>query len=140
MEISRVKNNSPVNSNNKKIETRKDFSQSFNFARQNKNEQELKEMLKDIKKKGSRLVITKTYGDVKIYKNMIKKYLEAVLEQMYRVKKDMSFWQTQYFITVEIIDKKLEELANMLLVQEKDNLDIASTIDEITGFVVDIYK
>src|SRR3712207_4709274 len=97
-------------------------------------------MLEDIKKKGNRLVITKCYADVAAYKRMIKEYLESVLSYMYGVKKDISFWQTQYFITVDTIDEKLEELTEMLLSQEKDNLSIASTIDDITGLMVDIYR
>ncbi|CBZ02375.1 conserved protein [Clostridium botulinum H04402 065] len=71
---------------------------------------------------------------------MIKEYLKSVLEYMYSVKKDISFWQTQYFITVETVDEKLQELTEMLLSAEKENLDIAKTIDDITGLVVDIYK
>ncbi|RHW54478.1 DUF327 family protein, partial [Clostridium botulinum] len=84
--------------------------------------------------------ITKCYADVKAYKRMIKEYLKSVLEYMYSVKKDISFWQTQYFITVETVDEKLQELTEMLLSAEKENLDIAKTIDDITGLVVDIYK
>ncbi|WP_045517481.1 YaaR family protein, partial [Clostridium sporogenes] len=79
-------------------------------------------------------------ADVKAYKRMIKEYLKSVLEYMYSVKKDISFWQTQYFITVETVDEKLEELTEMLLSAEKENLDIAKTIDDITGLIVDIYK
>jgi len=59
---------------------------------------------------------------------------------MYSIKKDISFWQTQYFVTVETIDNKLEELTQMLLKEERENLDIASTIDEISGLIVDIYR
>ncbi|GAA0739453.1 YaaR family protein [Clostridium oceanicum] len=141
MEIKRVGNNSPIHSENiRTVDTKKDFSQSFNFARQQKSEQELKEMLDSIKKKGNRLVITKCYADVKAYKKMIKEYLQSVLEHMYKVKKDISFWQTQYFITIETIDEKLEELTQALLNSEKDNIDVAKTIDDITGLVVDIYK
>jgi uncharacterized protein YaaR (DUF327 family) len=77
---------------------------------------------------------------VRAYKNLIKEYLESVLKHMYEIKKDISFWQTQYFITVETIDLKLEELTQMLLSEEKENLDIANTIDEISGLIVDIYK
>jgi len=77
---------------------------------------------------------------VKAYKNLIREYLESVLKYMYEVKKDISFWQTQYFITVETVDMKLEELTQMLLSQEKENLDVAGTIDEISGLIVDIYK
>ena len=97
-------------------------------------------MLGDIKKKGNRLSVTKCYADVAAYKKIIKEYLKSVLGYMYNVKKDISFWQTQYFITVDTIDKKLEELTQMLLSGEKENLNIASSIDEITGLLVDIYK
>ncbi|WP_251862494.1 YaaR family protein [Clostridium sp. Marseille-Q2269] len=141
MEIKRVGSNSPIQSENKRsVENKRGFSQNFNFARQKKSEQELKNMLDSIKKKGNRLAITKCYADVRAYKRMIKEYLKSVLEYMYSVKKDISFWQTQYFITVETVDEKLEELTEMLISSEKENLDIARTIDDITGLIVDIYK
>lgn len=141
MEISRVGRSSPMKSEDKKnIGIKKDFSKSFNFARERKSEQQLKEMFGSIKKKGNRLAITKCYSDVRAYKNIIKEYLEAVLGHMYDIKKDISFWQTQYFITVETVDNKLNELTEMLLKEEKETLDIAGTIDEISGLIVDIYK
>jgi uncharacterized protein len=140
MEIKRIGTNSTVKSGSKKIENKKDFSQSFSFERERKSEEQLKHMLEDIKKKGARLTVTKCYADVKAYKNLIKEYLASVLNYMYGVKKDISFWQTQYFITVDTIDSKLDELTKVLLNNEKNNLDIAGTIDTITGLVVDLYK
>lgn len=140
MEISRVSRNSPVTSEKKQTAIKKDFSQSFSFAREQKSEQELKDMQDEIKKKGNRLAITKCYADVKAYKRMIQEYLSSVLEHMFSIKKDISFWQTQYFITVEVIDNRLEELTQMLLGEEKDKLNVAATIDEISGLIVDIYK
>jgi hypothetical protein len=38
------------------------------------------------------------------------------------------------------LDTKLEELTQLLLNGEKENLEIANTIDEISGLIVDIYK
>lgn len=140
MEISRVNRTTEIKSEKKIITGKKDFSQSFSFAHQRKSEQQLKEMLEDIKKKGNRLAITKCYADVASYKRRIKEYLESILNYMYGVKKDISFWQTQYFITVETVDSKLEELTQMLLSDERENLNVASTIDEISGLIVDIYK
>lgn len=141
MEISRVKTNTPITSEDKKsVSSKKEFSQSFSFARDRKNEEQLKKMQEDIKKKGNRLAITKCYSDVHSYKKMIKEYLQSVLSYMYNIKKDISFWQTQYFMTVDVIDTKLQELTELLLSEEKDNLKIASTIDEISGLVVDIYR
>lgn len=71
---------------------------------------------------------------------MIKEYLESVLKYMYETKKDISFWQTQYFITVNTIDGKLEELTSAFLNGEMENINIAATVDEIQGLVVDIYR
>lgn len=140
MEIGRVNSKSRINTERRNISTRKDFSQSFNQARDRKSDEQLKKMIDDIKKKGNRLIITKTYSDVIAYKKMIKEYLNIIMEYMYSVKKDTSFWQTQYFITVDVIDEKLEELTATLLGEEKENLNIAATIDEIQGLIVDIYK
>lgn len=140
MEISKVGRNTPVRREGKAVSNKKDFSKNFNFAREQKSEEDLKKMLKNIKSKGDRLVISKCYADVRAYKKDIKEYLESVLAFMFSVKKDISFWQTQYFVTVETIDQKLEELTQMLLCEQKDNLDVASTIDEITGLIVDIYR
>ncbi|MFL0197544.1 YaaR family protein [Clostridium sp. WILCCON 0269] len=140
MEVSRIGRSSAPSSKNKSIKIKKDFSQSFNSQMEKRSEQELKNMFDNIKKKGNRLAITKCYTDVKSYKKMIQEYLQSVLKYMYGVKKDISFWQTQYFITVDIIDRKLEELTKSLVDEQKDNLNIAATIDHITGLLVDIYK
>ena len=128
MEIGRVTRGTINREERKTVSNRKDFSQSFNQAKD------------DIKKKGNRLVITKTYADVRLYKKMIKEYLESVLQFMYDTKKDISFWQTQYFITVDTVDEKLEELTQAVLGEEKKNMSIAATIDEIQGLIVDIYR
>lgn len=141
LEIKRVGNSTPITTEDKRsVGTKKDFSQSFSFARERKNEEELKKLFDDIKKKGNRLVITKCYADVRAYKNLIKEYLQSVMSYMYSIKKDISFWQTQYFITVDTIDAKLEELTSMLLSEQKENINVASTVDEISGLLLDIYK
>ena len=140
MEIQRINNSTPVKRDKPAIGEKKSFAQSFSFAKEKKNDEQLKKMLDEIKKKGNRLSITKCYADVRSYKNMIKEYLESVLNYMYDVKKDISFWQTQYFITVDVIDTKLEELTEALLENQGENIDVASTIDEISGLIVDIYK
>ena len=139
MEIGRVRRGN-VTSERKVISEKKDFSQSFSQERHKKSEEQLNKMIDDIKKRGSKLITTKTYVDVIMYKKMIKEYLESILKYMYETKKDISFWQTQYFITVDTVDNKLEELTKGLLSDEKDNINIASTIDEIQGMIVDIYR
>ncbi|MBD7916086.1 YaaR family protein [Clostridium sp. Sa3CUN1] len=140
MEIGRINRKNVLNQDKKVISEKRDFSQSFNQARERKSEEQLKKIIEDIQKKGNRLVVSKTYGDVLAYKKLIKEYLESILKFMYDTKKDISFWQTQYFITVDTIDGKLEELTESLINGEMDNLNIAATIDEIQGLIVDIYR
>ncbi|WP_431732484.1 YaaR family protein [Clostridium pasteurianum] len=138
--MSKIKSSRPIKNNSTRVAVKKDFSKSFNFAQQQKSEQELRDLQDEIKKKGNRLIITKCYGDVRAYKNLIQEYLQSVLDHMYSVKKDISFWQTQYYITVETIDAKLEELTQQLLQEEKEKIQIAGTVDEIAGLIVDLYK
>ena len=140
MEVGRINRKGIIQQDRRVVSEKKDFSQSFNQAKERRSEEQLKEMIEEIHKKGNRLVVTKTYGDVVAYKKMIKEYLESILKFMYNTKKDISFWQTQYFITVDTIDAKLEELTTALLKGETDNLNIASSIDEIQGLIVDIYR
>lgn len=140
MEIGRINRKSPVKQDRRVVSEKKDFSQSFNQAKERKSEEQLNQIIEEIHKKGNRLVITKTYGDVIAYKKLIKEYLESILKFMYDTKKDISFWQTQYFITIDTIDQKLEELTKSLLKGEGDNLNIAASIDEIQGLIVDIYR
>ena len=140
MEVRRINSKGIIKQDRKVVSEKKDFSQSFNQAKERRSEEQLKEMIEEIHKKGNRLVVTKTYGDVIAYKKMIKEYLESILNFMYNTKKDISFWQTQYFITVDTIDAKLEELTTALLKGETDNLNMASSIDEIQGLIVDIYR
>lgn len=139
MEIGRVARGT-VTTERKVVSEKKDFSQSFSQERRKQSEEQLNKMIDDIKKRGSKLITTKTYVDVIMYKKMIKEYLESILKFMYETKKDISFWQTQYFITIDTVDNKLEELTKSLLSDEKDNINIASTIDEIQGLIVDIYR
>ncbi|MBS5937033.1 YaaR family protein [Clostridium sp.] len=140
MEVGRINRKEIIQQDRRVVSEKKDFSQSFNQAKERRSEEQFKEMIEEIHKKGNRLVATKTYGDVVAYKKMIKEYLESILKFMYNTKKDISFWQTQYFITVDTIDAKLEELTTALLKGETDNLNIASSIDEIQGLIVDIYR
>ena len=142
MEIGRVRRSTITKTGEEKkvVSGRRSFSRNFDQAKERKSQEQLDKMAEDIKKKGNRLVITKTYADVRIYKKLIKEYIQSVLDYMYNTKKDISFWQTQYFITVDTVDEKLEELTKAIVEEQQENINIASTIDEIQGLIVDIYR
>ncbi len=116
-----------------------DFNDSFNLASRSKTKEELDLQMKEIKKIGERLVITKSYGDVVHYKKLIKDYLKSVVDHIYDINKNTSFWDRNYFTTVNAINEKLENMTRELIYEEQSNLNIASKIDEINGLLLDIY-
>lgn len=140
MEIRSVQAVRSLGIENKGISNKSDFSESFMKSYKSATREELENYIKDIKKKGSKLILTKSYVDVKNYKATIKNYLKAVVEYTYTLNKNIGFWENQYYSTVETINEKLESLTNQLLSEEKENLDISSTIDNIQGLLIDIYK
>lgn len=140
MEIRGIQSIRSLGIENKNISSKSDFTESFMKSYKSATKEELENYIKDIKKKGNKLILTKSYIDVKNYKATIKNYLKAVVEYTYTLNKNIGFWENQYYATVETINEKLENLTNQLLSEEKENLDISSTIDNIQGLLIDIYK
>ncbi|MDU4950808.1 MULTISPECIES: YaaR family protein [Clostridium] len=140
MKIQGVNSNRMVGMKDNRIQTKNDFSDNLMKSYQSATKEELENYIKEIKKKGSRLAATKSYVDVKNYKETIKKYLKTVVEYTYSLNKNLGFWENQYYSTVDTINEKLEELTKEILKEEKETLKISSAIDNIQGLLVDIYK
>ncbi|CUP09755.1 MULTISPECIES: YaaR family protein [Clostridium] len=140
MEIRSIQPSRNIEVKDKTVSARSDFSESFMKSYKSATKEELESYIKDIKKKGNKLILSKSYIDVKNYKSTIKNYLKAVVDYTYILNKNIGFWENQYYSTVETINEQLESLTNELLSEEKENLDISSTIDTIQGLLIDIYK
>ena len=140
MEIRSIQPSRNIEVKDKTVSARSDFSESFMKSYKSATKEELESYIKDIKKKGNKLILSKSQIDVKNYKSTIKNYLKAVVDYTYILNKNIGFWENQYYSTVETINEQLESLTNELLSEEKENLDISSTIDTIQGLLIDIYK
>ena len=140
MEIRSIQPSRNIGVKDKTVSARSDFSESFMKSYKSATKEELESYIKDIKTKGNKLILSKSYIDVKNYKSTIKNYLKAVVDYTYILNKNIGFWENQYYSTVETINEQLESLTNELLSEEKENLDISSTIDTIQGLLIDIYK
>lgn len=124
----------------KKTKENNKFSDSLNFVKQSSSLEDIKRNLESVKKAGERLVLTQNYGDINSYKNAVKEYLKSVVDNMYSLDKNSSFWEHQYYKNVKIVDNKLEEMTSELLSEEKENIDIVSTVDMIQGLLIDMYR
>ncbi len=116
------------------------FSKEMDNSFFDKSKKDLKKLLDSIRKKGNRIVLTKNHSDVVDYKNLVKQYLKRVLDDMYELNKCSDTFNSRYYLTVETIDKKLQELTDKIIGNEKDNISILNTLDEIQGLMIDVYK
>lgn len=116
-----------------------DFSESFNQENRFKTKGELDLYIKEIKEIGEKLIATQSYNDVIKYKSAIKGYLKSVVDYVYSLNKNTSFWDGNYFTTVKMVNEKLDEMTRELMYEQKQNIDMASKIDEINGLLLDIY-
>ena len=140
MKIQNIGINAVFTVDNKSNKGKLDFSDSFNQANRSKSKEELDLYIKEIKNVGERLTVTQNYTDVVTYKRLIKDYLKSVVDYTYDLNKNTSFWEAEHYTTVNTINEKLEDLTKALIYDQKENIDVASTIDTIQGLLIDIYK
>ncbi|EQG71247.1 hypothetical protein QK7_0309 [Clostridioides difficile DA00154] len=129
-----------INMEVKKLKESNKFSDKLNSLKQSSSLEDIKRNLERVKKVGERLVLTQNYGDISIYKNAVKEYLKSVVDNMYSLDKNSSFWEHQYYKNVKIVDSKLEDMTSKLISEEKENIDIVSTVDMIQGLLIDMYR
>ena len=139
MRVQNINSNKSVNIENNFTKTKTDFSHSFDSMNKSKTKQELDDYMKEIKKSGERLIRTQNYSDISMYKKAIKGYLKSVVDYAYSINKNTSFWEGNYFTTVKTVNEKLEQMTRELIYEQKENLDIASKVEEINGLLLDVY-
>ena len=123
MKVGSITHNRNLSVESKGSKEKANFSDSFNLARRAKTKEELELQMTEIKKTGEKLIATKCYGDVIQYKKLIKDYLKSVVDYIYDINKNTSFWDRNYFTTVKTINEKLENMTRDLIYEEKDNMD-----------------
>ncbi|AVD36393.1 YaaR family protein [Clostridioides difficile] len=138
--IDKLKISPSINIEVKKLKENNKFSDRLNSLKQSSSLEDIKRNLESVKKAGERLVLTQNYGDISIYKNAVKEYLKSVVDNMYSLDKNSSFWEHQYYKNVKIVDSKLEDMTSKLISEEKENIDIVSTVDMIQGLLIDMYR
>lgn len=140
MKVEHVGINRNINTiENRGNKQKSSFNDSFNLANRFKSKEEIESYIKEIKSIGEKVVANQNYSDVVNYKKVIKSYLKSVVDYMYSLNQDSSFWDGNYFKTVKIVDEKLESITKELLYDQKDNINLATKIDEINGLLVDMY-
>lgn len=102
---------------------------------------EFENLVQEITQQGERFYKNPTLQELKLYKSMIKKFLKYVTDRMFAVEQHTGGkWKQKIYTISKIIDAKLEALTKLVVSQQANNINLLSSLDEIRGLLIDLYK
>jgi uncharacterized protein YaaR (DUF327 family) len=103
----------------------------------------IKDLLDDVHSSGERLKNRPFPEEIKQYKHAVRNFLHYIVENGYIIEEQISGTnplRRKKFTLVQVIDKKLEQLAAGILAGQKDQLEILAKVDEIKGLLVNLMR
>jgi len=104
---------------------------------------EAEELLDAVHSAGDRLKENPTLSEMKHYRELVRRFLRAVVPGAFGVEAHESgtnVLRRKRFALVRVVDRKLERLAVGLLQSQRDELAILQDVDEINGMLVDLVQ
>ena len=98
-------------------------------------------MLEDIVQQGKKIAKRTDISEMRQYRQLIKEFLNEVVNRSHQFSRENFLdrrGRHRVYGIVKLIDKNLDELAEELIKDEKDNIAILNKIDEIRGLLLDI--
>ena len=77
------------------------------------------------------------------YKEAVRRFLSAIVDRGIEVQEHISgahITRRKRYAIVQVIDRKLEQLAAGLISDQRNQLDVLARIDEINGLIVDLTR
>lgn len=120
--------------------------QSFSMDLSKEADQQVKEHLTEllgkIQEQGQRLGSTPTFGELKAYRELVKKFMAEAVGNMYDVESGQGWdrrGRQKAYTLVKNIDATLESLTEDVRQGQSKQLDILKKMDSIRGMLVDLY-
>lgn len=142
MRINQLTNQAPVE--NQTQVPKGDDSFKFTLVSHIENselQEKLSSLMKDIEEQGSKLAEHMDIRDMKRYRSLVKEFMNEVTTRSHSFSRENFLdrkGRHRVYGIVKEVDKSLDDLAQELLKEEKDNLAILSKIDDIRGMLLDI--
>lgn len=98
-------------------------------------------LLNEISEQGKKISKHTDVRDMKKYRELIKSFLNEVVYRSHKFSRENFLdrrGRHRVYGIVRLIDENLDELAEELLKEEKDNIAILSKVGEIRGLLLDI--
>lgn len=104
-------------------------------------QEKLSGLMKDIEEQGAKIAKHMDIRDMKRYRNLVKEFMNEVTANSHEFSRENFLdrrGRHRVYGIVKEVDKSLDELAQELLKNEKDNLEILKKVDDIRGMLLDI--
>lgn len=101
----------------------------------------LSSLMKDIEEQGARIAKHMDIKDMKKYRSSIKEFMNEITANSHEFSRENFLdrrGRHRVYGIIREVDKNLDELAEELLKEEKDNIAILGKIDDIRGLLIDI--
>lgn len=102
----------------------------------------LQTLMEEITMQGERLYKRRDVKDMKHYRGLIKEFLNEVVTHSHSFSRENFLdrrGRHRVYGIIRLIDENLNQLAQELMKDEKDNLSILDKIGEIRGLLLDIF-
>lgn len=104
--------------------------------------EQLTRLLGDISAAGDRVARSRNLRELARFKMLVKRFLQETIEHGMEMKQSHTwnrFGEGRRLKIVETIDERLVELAEDLLSEEKESIDLLDKIGEIKGLLINLY-
>lgn len=101
----------------------------------------LSSLMKDIEEQGAKIAKHMDIKDMKKYRSSIKEFMNEIVSRSHEFSRENFLdrrGRHRVYGIVREVDKNLDDLAQELMKDEKDNLAILGKIDDIRGLLLDI--
>lgn len=102
----------------------------------------LTHMMEEITRQGDKLAKHRDIKDMKRYRALIKDFMNEIVNRSHSFARENFLdrkGRHRVYGIIRLIDKNLDELAQELVKDEKDNIAILNKIGEIRGLLLDIF-
>ena len=102
----------------------------------------LKSMMEEITMQGDKISKKRDIRDMKKYRSLIKGFLNEVVTRSHSFERENFLdrkGRHRVYGIIRLVDTRMDELAQELVKDEKDNIKILSMVGDIQGLLLDIF-
>ncbi|WP_168123379.1 YaaR family protein [Paenibacillus sp. HB172176] len=107
-----------------------------------RTQEQLQQKLQDIQKQGDRLAKLMTVRELKLYRQMVKQFLEDTIRRGVGLKEVRGFdrrGRVKRYKLLDEVDETLVSMAEELLDSEQGRIDLLNKIGEIRGILINLF-